>query len=191
MKISLFIALAILVWSCNSGTATAQNGDPIVGKVDSRSPLRQGPGDNGNKAPALILRMGEATSKPNQRVCLPVEATGFKDLLGFQFTMRFDSAALKFESVRGITLRGYGTDKFGVRFAERGYVSSLWTDTDIVNGSSLPDGTKLYEICFTNLMKKGQETEVKFQDGPTAFEVISNKMEKLRFVYANGMVKTK
>jgi len=189
-KISLFAGLLLLAFSCNNGTASAQNGEPVIGKVNPKNPLRQDPGFTGDtkKVRSLILRMAEAKVKTNERVCLPVETTGFKDLLGFQFTMRFDSAALKYEFVRGMKLPGYGSDKFGVRFADRGYVSSLWTDPDIVSGSSLADGTKLFEICFTNLMKKGEETEVKFQDGPTAFEVISNKMEQLRLVYANGKV---
>ncbi|SEQ24615.1 cohesin domain-containing protein [Neolewinella agarilytica] len=191
-KMSLFAGLFLLVFSCNNSAANAQTGEPVVGKVNPRSPLIQDPGFTGDKKTrALIVRMGEAKAKSGERVCLPVEATGFKDLLGFQFTMRFDSAALKYESVRGMKLPGYGVDKFGVRFADRGYVSSLWTDPDIVNGSSMPDNTKLFEICFTNLMKKGEETEVKFQDGPTAFEVISNKMEQLRLVHSNGKVVSK
>ncbi|MBC6996513.1 cohesin domain-containing protein [Neolewinella lacunae] len=178
-----------LAWSCQGGSASAQTAETAVGKVDPTVPLRQEADDRDRPVDALILRMGSAVAAPGAKVCLPVEATGFKELIGFQFTVRFDSAALKFQSVRELSLPGYRVENFGVRFADRGYLSTLWTDFNL-SAATLPDGTKLFEVCFENLQKKGQETEVKFQNGPTAFEVIRKDMEQLRFVYANGKVKT-
>ncbi|MEM9525898.1 MAG: hypothetical protein AAGA31_04765, partial [Bacteroidota bacterium] len=166
----------------------AQSANTVVGKVDANRPLRQENDEQKQNAESLIMRMGEATAASGDKVCLPVETTGFKNLIGFQFTMRFDSAALKFQSLRQMGLPGYTVGNFGLRFADRGYVSSLWSDGQL-QGKTLPPRAKLFEICFTNLMEKGQSTEVKFQDGPTAFEVIREDMAGLRFVYANGAVK--
>lgn len=191
MKYLTFLLLLTLAFSCETSTVSAQNGKPTVGKVNPKSPLQQDAADKDRTVAAMILRMGEATVGKGEIVCLPVETSGFNKLLGFQYTLRFDSTALKFHSVRKLGLPGYRVDNFGVRFADRGYLSTLWTAEDMVNGTSLKDETKLYEVCFENLQPSKAETEVKFQNGPTAFEVISSDMSKLRLVYSNGKVRSK
>ncbi len=191
--IKLLIATAIFTLAavgCNADGPTAATGNSVVGKVDPQGKLLQETGDVANKKQSFIVRMGEADAKRGDSVCLPVEATDFNDIIGFQFTMRFDSAALKFERFQAVNLPGYSPTNFGTRFAERGYLSTLWTDTSL-KGMTRPANTKLFEVCFRNLMKKGQEAEVKFQDGPTAFEVIQTDMTELRFVYANGKVRSR
>lgn len=185
LSLLLFLLLAI---SCGDTEAQSSKGKPVVGEVNSKTPLRQDPADKDIKAPALTFRMGEAKAKKGEVVCLPVEVAGFTDMLAFQYTVRFDSAALRFHSVRNLNLSGYQVNNFGTRFAERGYLSTLWTAKDVVKGNTLPTDHKLYEVCFTNLQEPEQETEVKFQNGPTAFEVVGPNMTKYRLVYANGKV---
>lgn len=162
----------------------------MVGSINDKLPLRQEDGEKEKAAPSLKLRMGEAKVASGGTVCLPVEATGITNLLGFQFTMRFDSAALKFQSFRGMTMPGYSSSNFGTRFADRGYLSTLWSDTQL-KGVTQPSGHKLFEVCFTNLQPKGKEAEVRFADGPTFFEVVGLDMQPRRLVYANGNVISK
>jgi hypothetical protein len=189
MKYLIFLSLLVSTFGCNSSTAsTQQKGEAVVGKVNPRTPLRQENDVTDKKAGSLVMRMGDAKAKKGDLVCLPVEASGFKNLIGLQYTMRFDSAALEYKSIRGTTLPGYGPQNFGVRFAERGVVSTLWTDPSL-KGITKADNYKMFEICFTNLQEKGEETEVRFSDGPTAFEVVRADMGELRFVYANGVVR--
>jgi hypothetical protein len=191
MKYLISLCLIMAILSCNSTATNAQQkGSAVVGKINQRAPLRQESDQAGDRSAALIMRMGEAKAKKGELVCLPVEATGFKNLIGLQYTMRFDSAALEYKSVRGTTLSGYGADNFGTRFAERGVVSTLWTDLSL-KGITKADNFKMFEICFINLQKKGEETEVRFTDGPTTFEVVSADMSELRFVFANGSVKSR
>lgn len=190
MKFCFFLLLTIALLSCNSTDAqTDVSGGTVIGAVDASVGLIQGP-EKGPASAYLTLRMGSAVVAEEEKVCLPVEASGFKELVGFQYTMRFDSAALKFEEVRKLNLPGYGPNNFGDRFADRGYVSTLWTDNSL-KGTTLADAHPLYEICFTNLMDAGESTNVKFQDGPTSFEVIDKNMSEFRLVYANGKVTSK
>ncbi len=186
MRLLLCCLAALTLLTCREGAAAAQTGETVVGAIDPRAPLRQGP-DKGPDSKYLTLRMGNAEAGPGQKICLPVEASGFRDIVGFQYTIRFDSSALAFTEVREFNLPGYNKSNFGARFAERGYLSSLWTD-NALKGTNLVDGHRLYELCFTNLMPAGEETEVRFTDGPTSFEVIDIKMNELRLVYANGRV---
>lgn len=186
MKQTLLLLPLLLLFACGEPNAQTQTDEPIVGRVDAGGKLGQGPKVNEDTG-RLLLRMGSAEAPQNARVCLPVEATGFQDLIGFQYTMRFDSAALRFEEFRGFNLPGYGPSNFGDRFAERGYLSTLWTDANL-QGQSYPDGRRLFEVCFTNLQPAGETTEVRFADGPTAFEVINKDMRQMQLVYGNGAV---
>ena len=187
-KYLIVLSLLFTLFTCSAGAQ--QSAGPVVGKVNSRTPLRQENDESGKKTGSLVMRMGDAKAGKGDLVCLPVEATGFTDLIGLQFTMRFDSSALAYKSIRGTSLPGYGPQNFGVRFADRGVVSTLWTAMDL-QGKTKPDNYKMFEICFTNLQEPGEETEVRFSDGPTAFEVVREDMGELRFVYANGVVKSK
>ncbi|MTB53801.1 hypothetical protein [Lewinella sp. W8] len=189
MRFVLILSCVAVMFSCSNNDAVAQSGETLVGSVNPKTPLRQENKPEEAQLSALILRMGEVEAPRGQKVCLPVVAEGFTDLIGFQFTMRHDSAALKYEHVRGFTLPGYGPSSFGTRFADRGYVSTLWTDNNLT-GATLPDGAKLFEVCFTNLQAPGETTEVRFADGPTTFEVIAKDMSQRKIAYANGRVST-
>lgn len=191
MKHIFPLLFALLFIGCSDAAQRGRTDVPVTGKVNMKSPLRQDPADQGRDAPALTFRMGEAAAAKGQIACLPVEVSGFNDLLAFQYTVRFDSAALKFHSVRNLALDGYQANNFGTRFADRGFLSTLWTAKDVVKGNTLPTDHKLYEVCFENLMPKGQEAEVKFQNGPTAFEVIGPNLKRYRLVHANGKVVSK
>ena len=191
----LLVLTALLLAACNQTGVNAQAGDTVredgtvAGVVDAETALKQGPAKPGGGG-YLTLRMGSAAAERNQTVCLPVEATGFNDLIGFQYTMAFDSAALEFVNVRALSLPGYSLNNFGTRFADRGVVSTLWTDNALA-GTTLQAKHRLYEICFTNLMPAGERASVRFQDGPTAFEVINKSMAELQFTYADGEVISK
>lgn len=183
-----FLLFIVLLVSCGSRDTRSAQKAPVIGAVNPRTPLRQDDADRGRDAPALTFRMGEAAVKKGEVACLPVEVSGFTNMLAFQYTIRFDSAAVKFHSVRNLALPGYQVDNFGTRFADRGYLSTLWTARDVVKGNTLATDHKLYELCFTNLQQKGASTEIKFANGPTAFEVVGPNMARYRLVHANGTI---
>ncbi|MEM9836453.1 MAG: cohesin domain-containing protein [Bacteroidota bacterium] len=186
MRYLIVLFSLTLFWSCQG-----QEKSPVVNtaEVNMSNPLREDL-DASKKAStnqALNLRMGEATTKKGETVCLPVVAQNFKNLIGLQYTIQWDSTALSFESVRQFGLPGYGPSNFGDRFADRGYLSTLWTEAGL-KGITLEDGATLFELCLTNNAPKGTETEVRFNNGPTTFEVIAADMNQWKFRYANGKV---
>ena len=197
MKFLLLPLLFLALLACQSRNGTAQTGPEdaaavsqdgtVVGKVDRSAKLAQGPNAQPGQAP-LIVRMGSATSKTGATVCLPVEVTNFKDMIGFQYTMAYDSAALVFKELRNFSLPGYSASNFGTRFADRGVVSTLWTDPGALTGQSRPENHPIYEICFENVQPAGQTTTVQFKDGPTRMEIIRKNMQQTSMAFANGRV---
>lgn len=184
----LFLLAALFTTACNPSAADSGSGGIVVGKVDRNKSLREIKQKNDAELKGSIsARMGEASAKRGQIACLPVEMSNVNQLIGLQYTMEFDSAALRFSSVRNFGMPQYKSDNFGTRFADRGVVSTLWHDGTL-KGLTLPANTKVYEICFENLMPKGQSAEVRFKDGPTSIEVIRANMDQQRFTFANGTI---
>jgi len=187
-KFIIVLSALLFAVGCNNTASTTDTGGVVTGKVNERNKLREDKDPSGAvKKGSLVLRMADAKARKGETVCLPVEVAGFNNLIGLQYTMRFDSAALKYTRLRNYGLPQYGASNFGVRFVERGYLSTLWHDASL-QGVTKPAGTTMFEVCFENLMAKGEETEVWFADGPTSFEVIAADMNQLHFVYANGKV---
>lgn len=188
MRFTIFALLLLLLCSCEAEkkeiTTTAE--------VDLTNPLREDleASKRATTNQAINLRMGEAIASKGETVCLPIVAQNFNNLIGMQYTIQWDSTALEFQSVRKFGLPGYGPTNFGDRFTARGYLSTLWTEAGL-QGISIEDGKTLFELCLINRAASGTETEIKFSNGPTTFEVIAADMSQWKFRYANGKVVSK
>lgn len=187
----VFIAFFFVsvLFSCRD-SATAQTSETVVGTVDYGAKLREDPKDEADSDKPLVLRFASAEAAEGQRVCLPVSVESFDGLIGYQFAIKFDSASLRFETFRNYGLPGMGAGNFGSRVADRGVLSTLWTD-GALKGVTLPEKKTLFEACFTNLMEEGRETEVRFLNELTPFEVIQADMKQRKIRYANGVVRSR
>ncbi|MEM6395304.1 MAG: hypothetical protein AAF741_03085 [Bacteroidota bacterium] len=182
---SLIIVLAS--FGCKEDTGLTE------GKVDRSARLTEdinGPNHPGANAPSVTLRVGQGEVAKGEMICLPFEVTDFKNMLGFQYTIRFDSTKFKYEKVENFGLPGYGPPDFGTRFESRGVLSSLWSDPNL-KPRTLPDGSKLFDLCLTAIGKAGDKSVVMLSNGPTPFEFIDDKMTRYRLRYANGEVTIK
>lgn len=186
--IAFFLVLSFLLQACTPEKG-AQSGDFTTASVNMNGKLQEDPkaSARATSKQALVLRMGEATIEKGAVACLPVVSQGFQNLIGFQFTMRWDSTQLAFQEVRKFGLPSYGKNNFGDRFASNGYLSTLWTEATL-KGKNIADGTPLFELCLKNLAPSGTESTVRFSDGPTTFEIIAADMAQWKLRFANGKV---
>jgi hypothetical protein len=187
MRLFTFLSLILLLTACSQ-----EPGEPVTGVVSPSGKLQENSeaSKRANSSRALVVRMGEATVAKGQIACLPVAAQDFSNLIGFQFTVQWDSTQLDFQRVKNFGLPGYGAANFGDRFASSGYLSTLWTEASL-QGGEVPNGTVLFEACFKNIASSGTESTVRFTDGPTTFEIIAADMSQLKFRYSNGRVISK
>ncbi len=116
----------------------------------------------------LILSVGSATVMEGETFCLPVTVEGILDLVGMQFSITYDAAVVGFTQVTGFGLPGLGPQNFG--FVAPGILSFSWDDNDF-SGESLPDGTTLFELCFTALAPGATTVEIGGQ--PTVIEAVN------------------
>ncbi len=137
---------------------------------------------------ALTLRLPTISASPGAEVCLPMEVEDFENLIGLQYSLRWDTTQIAFKSVGNFQLPGLTKSNFGLRFADRGVIATSWIDGRL-SGVSLPDGTAIYELCYEVLAPSGTEVIVQIASRPVSFEVIDTRDQLLRLRYANGRVR--
>ncbi|MEO0728724.1 MAG: cohesin domain-containing protein, partial [Bacteroidota bacterium] len=101
----------------------------------------------------FTLIMGDATVMTGDNVCLPVTVNDFENILGMQFSINYDPAALTYTGVQNFNpaLLGWGTASIGqpmpIGPLPLGSVTATWNDP-LAGGVTLADGDVLFEICF-------------------------------------------
>ncbi|MGB3546893.1 MAG: cohesin domain-containing protein, partial [Saprospiraceae bacterium] len=146
-RLLYLLLVPVLLFSC------ATEPEEVQGTIDTSARIAEDTQPRpGTSTPTsddyLLLRLGSATASAGDHVCLPVVAENFRDIIGLQYTITWDSTQLEFDKVSNFKLPGLREDGFGTRFTSAGYLSSLWTEAAL-QGTSLANGTALYEVCFT------------------------------------------
>lgn len=138
----------------------------------------------------LTLVLGNSEVGTGETSCLSVNANGFTDLIGLQFSIRWNPEELDFKSIENKELTDLTDQNFGATHTELGVVVMSWIHQSL-QGVSLLDDSKLFDVCFTTKAKAGTNVEVRFEARPTPYEVINKKEDLLRFKGINGIIKVK
>ncbi|WP_020537812.1 cohesin domain-containing protein [Lewinella cohaerens] len=138
------------------------------------------------EAPELAsLRIASAGVEPGATVCVPVEAVEFSQIVGMQFSINWDANRLIFDELVILdNLPWLQESNFNV-IAENGTLSFSWIG-NVAESVSLPEGTPLFELCFTAQATEGPAGVI-FSGQPTAIEFIRDNM-LLPFVAVNGEI---
>jgi len=95
-----------------------------------------------NKSIELYYNNINANDAAEIRVTVRVK--NFKDILGMQYTMNYNSNVLELKSIENCSL----AIEYGINQTNKGKVSFLWTDANS-EAKSLADGDVLMELVFT------------------------------------------
>jgi hypothetical protein len=150
-------------------------------------PPTDNPDSNPTVSETLSLKVGKATVKAGEQACLPVTATGFDQLIGLQFSIRWDRETLDYVKVDRFDLTDLTVQNFGDTHAELGVVALSWIHGSL-QGITLPAASHLFDICFTPTGKAGSRAEVRLEAKPVIFEAINVNEDLLRVVVENGAV---
>jgi hypothetical protein len=80
-----------------------------------------------------------------EQVTVDFTAEDLEGLLGYQFTMKFDHSALRFDNVTAGAL-DISNANFGSQYAERGLLTASWSDA---NGIDIDNDEVLFSITFS------------------------------------------
>jgi len=118
----------------------------------------------------LILGAYNKKASPEKTVCMQVYGREFKQILSMQYTLKWDTKLLRFESIQGFGLPNLSEQNFGQKQTDEGLLTFAWFDPQL-QGINKSDGTVLYEVCFDVVGKAGQQTFLEFVNEPTLIEV--------------------
>ncbi len=107
---------------------------------------------------------------PGSLICVEVEVDDFTDINGFQFTLNWDPSVLEYESVGNFNLDFLDSGSFGTTDVANGNLGLIWFDFEL-DGESLPDGTVVFEVCFSVVGNSGDNTDIELVNGPVSIEV--------------------
>ena len=137
--------------------------------------------------PDAIFIVRDTTTPPGSKVCVPVVLNNFTDILGFQFSMNWNPAIIRFDTLINFGLAGLSGGNFNTVTPDNGTLRVTWTDP-VGTGATVVDGTVAFEICYDVLGADGTSSNVSFTNTPIAQELINNSGE-IEFISDNGIVR--
>lgn len=168
----------------SSSETPFQGTDGIVnitdgGPVDPPPPPVNPPDDG-------LVNATSATAESGSVVCVPITVNDFDNLAGLQFSLNWDVNALTFTEVRNLNLMDLALGNFNTTAVDNGSLSVVWTEGS-TNGISVPDGTAIFEVCFTVLGANGTNTTLAVTDNPVPQLAVTSNSET-SFQGTNGLI---
>ena len=119
-------------------------------------------------------------------VCLDVTVSGFSDIMTMQYSMNYNPAVLSFTGAQNFNLANFNSTNIGSSSA--GDLTFSWLSDDVANGSSVSDGTSIYQLCFDVIGTSLTETTIEFSGSPTPIEIIEATGSLVNMIGENGIV---
>ncbi len=93
----------------------------------------------------VALHIQDQVFQKGEQLRVPITTKDFNQLLGYQFTLEFDTRQLRFLSVDPAALADIGTQGFGERSIKKGILTTNWTNAFPVD---LTDDAILFYLNF-------------------------------------------
>lgn len=128
------------------------------------------------------------TTESGSIIHAPVKVTAFKNIVGLQFTLEWDSTILKFVGTEDFVLGGSTqTETFGTNQASSGLLSFSWLDFSL-KGKSLEDSTRLFTVIFDVIGTPSASTPLAFTDDIAIREVSDTSYTEIPSEFHNGII---
>lgn len=101
--------------------------------------------DQRNNGIPFVLQIPNQHLEAGKEYAIPIKATEFEELLGYQFTLDFDHQALEFLGVEKGKLDNLSENNFGFSYLEQGLISTNWINEQNIN---LENGETLFSLKF-------------------------------------------
>ncbi len=120
----------------------------------------------------VSLFLADATANCGEQICVDVTTTDFQDVFSFQFSLNWDPNILEFTSVGQFGVSGLGASSFLQNTP--GELGVAWADPSAL-GVTIPDGSSLFQICFSAKDVNNATGDVIFSNSPTFTEFVNNE----------------
>jgi cohesin domain-containing protein len=138
----------------------------------------------------LTLTLAAVNAEHGEQVCVPVTVAGFEQILSMQYSLRWDTDALRFTDIKNFGVRGISAKSFGTHLAGEGTLTFSWYDSNL-RGVSLDDGAVLFELCFEVTGAPGTRSQLAIEGHPTPVEIVNGSSVFLELRTQGGLVEVK
>ncbi len=153
------------------------NGDPSTVTINTIIP-----------PDGFTVAVSDASVESGEQFCVDVSVFNFDNILGLQFSLNYDQNELEFDGIQNINLDGLNLSTIGTPPDETspGQISMSWLDP-AVTGLDVPDGTVIFEVCFT-ASGDNSTSSISFSSTPTLIEVVDGNEDPVDFNGQSGTV---
>ncbi len=120
------------------------------------------------------------TIQVGEQYCVEIRVDGFVDIFGYQFSINWNPEALQYDTIQAMNLPSLTLTNFNTtpEFTDSGNTITSWSNNPLT-GITLPDGSSLFEICFTVLPTAAPVNIVEVSGTPLAIEFINSDEDYL------------
>ncbi len=137
---------------------TASSSD-VVG--DGNNPAGRSP----LVADTVKMNLSPAYGLQGQTIAIPVKCRKFNGVLALEGSFGWDTLKLQYVGIGNFGLPGMSSTNFGIPLSVRGALTFVWTDGSSA-GTTLPDGTLMFNILFKAIGNVGAVGAVNFTNNP-------------------------
>lgn len=136
----------------------------------------------------LVVRGETLEVGPAESFCMQITADNFNDIVGMSFTMNYDPMHLAFDQITNINpaLTDF-TVAGNTGQPSPGVITINWFEQSL-NAVDLPNGSVLFEVCFTALGLDGSCSEIVFTDDVTEIEFSDSNEDVAQAFFEDGEV---
>ncbi len=162
-----------------------QPGEYTIEVTDGKSCMRTFTMDMASCS-SISLTASDITGNVGDVVCFDIGTENFTGVGSLQFSFAYDQSILQYNSAGNFNLTGL--DASGIANPNPGQVTFSWLDPYFV-GVTLPDGTSIFELCFT-ILAETAGTNLSFTGIPAIIEAVDANGNPIGITLNDGTLTT-
>lgn len=127
------------------------------------------------------------TVEPGEYFNVNLTVNSFTNIVGAQFTVRWDSSMLRFVGLSNLALDLTTESNFGTNKVSSGKLTFVWADNDL-SGENLSDNSTLFSIFFEAIGTPDTTTVYFSNEMPTVIEITDTNGNTVDADFISGLV---
>lgn len=125
--------------------------------------------------------------EPGTSFMAPIKVTGFRKIVGVQYSMNWNPEVLRFDGILNPALNAGVPDNFGLSGVESGVLTFSWYDPSLA-GMTLVDSANLYMVRFQAIGFANSSSTFTFGNTPTMKEVVDTSFQAITAGFHDGLI---
>ncbi len=121
---------------------------------------------------SFFTKIPDVFAAPGGQVCIEFTVENFLQLTNMDYTINWNSSILEFQSITAVDLPNFTASSYDASNASsEGILGINWASGNAIQGTTLPDGTSIFKLCFNVVGEGGECSPVVITDSPTFIDV--------------------